>query len=277
MADGHSPSADWLWSAMGHRADSGRGGRPGLWRSYQWIANRPVSKPEAPPAQARSARSEAYSQRLGRPLLGGRGIPMRAESARTTARTGHAALSKRIEAVQRWLCAIYRLELPLEASRFLMDAECARALLPRGGPRSGVLLCEEGEELWLGLYLDPRDHQDTGTLVEETSHLLCLAWHALQERRVSKLCLELQAEVDRYALARATGGDPLDHFERFRWLPNADPAARERYRTSHRAAYRYCRGLSRRFPRRADMPGLLAELRAFYRVGTHRKLHVALD
>ncbi|MGE4651322.1 MAG: hypothetical protein AAEJ53_10585 [Myxococcota bacterium] len=179
--------------------------------------------------------------------------------------------------MQSWLCAIYRLDLPLEASRFLMDVECTRALVPRGGPRSGVLVCEEGEELWLGLYLDPRDHRDTGTLVEETSHLLCLAWHALQERRVSKLCLELQAEVDRYALARATGGNPLEHFEHFRWLPNADPAARERYRTSHHAAYRYCRRLSRRFPRRADMPGLLAELRAFYRVGTHHKLRAAMD
>lgn len=189
---------------------------------------------------------------------------------------GRNALSRRVEAVQRWLCAIYRLEVPLEASRFLMDADQAHAILPPWGPRSGVLVCEEHGDLWLGLYVDARDQADLGTLVEETSHLLCLAWHALQERRISRLCLELQAEIDRYALARLTGRSPLDHFERFHFLPSADRATRERYRTAHRAAYRYCRRLSRRFPRRADTPGLLAELRAFYRLGPHRKLRVAL-
>ena len=130
--------------------------------------------------------------------------------------------------------------------------------------------------MWLGVYLDARDETDVGTLVEETSHLLCLAWHALQERLISRLCLELQADVDRYALARLTGGVALEHFERVRFLPSTDSAFRERYRTSHRAAYRYCRGLSRRFPERADTPGLLDELRAFYRMGPHRKLRAAL-
>ena len=187
-----------------------------------------------------------------------------------------AGLLRRIESVQRWLCAINRLDLPLQASRFLMDAEAARSLLPSRGPRSGVLVCEDAGELWLGLYLDTRDQSDLGTLVEETSHLLCLAWHALQGRHISRLSLELQAEVDRYALARLTGRDPLDHLERFRWLPNADPAVRDRYRAAHGAAYRYCRRLSRRFPGRSDIPDLLAELRAFYRVGTYRKIGLAM-
>lgn len=201
--------------------------------------------------------------------------PMRSAGEGPAATRGRIALAGRIEAVQRWLCAIYRLEVPLHASRFLMDAESARALLPPWGPRSGILVYEERGELWLGLYLDARDQADLSTLVEETSHLLCVAWHALQERRISRFCLELQAEVDHYALARLTGRAPLDHFERFRFLPTGDPDARERYRAAHGAAYRYCRQLSQRFPRHADIPGLLAELRAFYRVSTHGKLRIA--
>ena len=203
-------------------------------------------------------------------------VPMHHSNPERVPAGAREALSRRIEAVQRWLCAIYRLDIPLQASRFLVDAERARALLPQESPRSGVLVCEEGGDLWLGLYLDAHDQADPGTVVEETSHLLCVAWNALQERRISRLCLELQADVDRYVLARLTGGPPMAHFEGVRFLPSQEVGSRERYRTSHRAAYRYCRRLSRRFPQRADTPGLLAELRDFYRMGPQRKLRVAL-
>jgi hypothetical protein len=181
-------------------------------------------------------------------------------------------LARRVAAAWRSLVAIYRLEVELRAADFLVPPERARALLPPGSPRSGLLVLEEAGELHVGLYLDPRDGEDPDAIVEETSHLLCLAWHAERGRRVSRLHLELQAEVDRYAVARVAGGDPLHHFAGFRWAAWMGAAERERYETAHRVAQRYCRRLEASFPLRADTPALLRELRRFYRAGAEQKL-----
>jgi len=185
-------------------------------------------------------------------------------------------LGRRIAWVQRWLTAIYRLELPLRAERFLMHPAAARRILPPGSPRSGLAVVEAEDGLWLGLYLDPRDQRDPDTLVEETSHWVCVAWHAAHGRQVSQLVLELQSEIDRYVISRLSGGDGFRHFRNFRWLPGMDRAARSRYETAHRTALRYCRWLARRFPTRSDVPRLLCELREFYRSGSEAKLRAGL-
>jgi hypothetical protein len=188
-----------------------------------------------------------------------------------------SGLSRRIAQVQRWLMAIYRLDLPLRAECFLLTGETAQRLLPAGSPRSGVAVVEEGEDLWLGIYLDPRDRPDVDTVVEETSHWVCLVWHAAQGRPVSRLQLELQGEVDRYAVARLRGRDGLRHFRDFRWVRGLDGASRDRYETAHRTAYRYCRSLAQRYPERADVPGLLTELRGFYRASAQARLRIGFS
>jgi hypothetical protein len=172
--------------------------------------------------------------------------------------------------------AIYRLDLPLRAERFLLTCDAARRLLPPASPRSGLAVVEEDGDLWLGIYLDPRDHRDVDTLVEETSHWVCLTWHAAHERPVSRLQLELQGEVDRYAVARLSGRDGLRHFRGFRWAGGVDAATRDRYETAHRTAHRYCRSLARRYPQRSDVPGLLAELRGFYRATAQARLRLGV-
>jgi hypothetical protein len=171
-----------------------------------------------------------------------------------------------------WLTRIYRLELDLEAAHFVISPEAAREWLPDPAPRSGVVVLDAGDEVQLGLYVDPRDAADPDTVIEETSHFLCLAWHAAHDRRVSRLMLELQSEVDRYVVARLQGRDGFRHFEHFTWAAHLDAASRDLYATAHRAALRYCRALARRFPVRADTPALLAELRRFYRSDPDRKL-----
>jgi hypothetical protein len=185
------------------------------------------------------------------------------------------SLGGRIAAVQRRISEIYRLELALRAECFLVSAEAARAHLNAGSPRTGLLALEEGGTLWLGVYFDPQDADDPIAILEETSHWLALVWHATQRHCVSPLLLELQAEVDRYAIARTDGVDPLEHFRRIRWLPELPAEERGRYRAAHAIAFRYCRGLERRFPRRADLPQLLGELRHFYRRGPQQKLEAA--
>ena len=113
---------------------------------------------------------------------------------------------------------------------------------------------------------------DSATLIEETSHWVCLAWHAACGRPVSRLLLELQSEVDRYAVAWLCGQDGFQHFRQFSWADGMDASTRQRYETAHRTALRYCRSLARRFPTRSHVPGLLAELRAFYRASREDKL-----
>jgi hypothetical protein len=186
-----------------------------------------------------------------------------------------SGLIRAVAAAGRWLTGIYRLDLGLRAEQFVVSPEDARSLLPHGAPRSGVLVLDEGPELCLGLYVDPRDQGDPDAVVEETSHLLCLAWHAAHGRRVSRLTLELQGEVDRYAVARLQGRDGFGHFEGFVWADWMDPGIRRLYATAHRAALRYCRLLTRRFPRRRDTPALLSELRCFYRASPEQKLRAA--
>lgn len=184
------------------------------------------------------------------------------------------SLRARVAAAQAWLSRIYRLDFGFRAEQYVVSPERARQLLP-AAPRTGVLALERGCEMQLGLYVDPRDLLDPGTVIEETSHLLCLAWHAAHDRSVSRLILELQGEVDRYAVARLQGRDGFRHFEHFRWVEGLDVGAHGAYRTAHRTALRYCRGLARRFPRRSDTPELLAELRRFYRSSSEAKLRAA--
>jgi len=201
----------------------------------------------------------------------------RGRTGRAAPRRGRAALSRRLSRTARFLDRAYGLGLELEPAEFLLPAGVARRWLGPHGPRSGVVSRELGGELLVGIYVDPRDADDAGTLVEETSHWLCLVWHARRELPVPPVVLELQAEVDRFLHARCFGGDPLAHFERFRWAPwLATPGApRERYEDAHRAARRYCRHLLRRFPRPRDLPALLGELRDFYRSSPQEKWRAA--
>lgn len=181
-------------------------------------------------------------------------------------------LQRAVASAERWLKTIYRLDLGIRAAEFVVAPAEARRWLPEDAPRTGVVVVDSEADLQLGLYVDPRDAGDHDAVVEETSHWLCLAWHATHDRPVSRLTLELQGEVDRYIVARLQGRDGFGHFSDFVWTSGMDDATRDLYRTAHRAALRYCRALARRFPARADTPALLSELRRFYRAAPEQKL-----
>ena len=187
-------------------------------------------------------------------------------------------LAESVGEVAGWLAEVYALDLEIEPERFVLSLppERARDWLPPGC-RSGLVVIEGSDEMQVGIHLDPEDHADTGTLVEETSHLVCLAWHAARDLPVSLLVLELQAEVDRFVFARLASASlgALAHFENFRLADGLEPASRQRYELAHERAHRYCQSLERRFPCRADTPALLSELRRFYRASPAAKLRPA--
>jgi hypothetical protein len=193
----------------------------------------------------------------------------------TVSTAGDESLRSAVAQAQLWLTAIYRLDLDLRAEQFVIDPQTAMMLLPPDSPRSGVLVLEEPTEVSLGLYVDAEDADDPWTVLEETSHLLYLAWLADRDWSVSRLVLELQGEVDRYAVTRLRGQNGLEHFEDVKWAGWLTPATRDFYVTAHRCALRYCQGLERRHPERCDTPALLSELRAFYRSTPSQKLHAA--
>ena len=113
-----------------------------------------------------------------------------------------ASLYRAIVEAQRWITSIYRLDLDLRAEQFVVDPGTALRLLPPDSPRSGLVVVEEPAEISVGIYIDAADVDDPWTVIEETSHLLYLAWLADRDWSVSRLVLEFQSEVDRYAVAR---------------------------------------------------------------------------
>ncbi len=188
---------------------------------------------------------------------------------------GGSALQRAVAIAQDSITRIYRLELDFRAENFVVAAETARAILPTDSPRSGVVILEgiDADAIEIGLYVDPEDADDPNTVIEETSHLVYLGWLAHRDLSVSRLVLELQGEVDRYAVAKVTGRDGMNHFEHFAWADWMDADTKQLYREAHRRAHGYCRALERRFPHRRDTPGLLAELRRYYRASPDQKLH----
>ena len=93
------------------------------------------------------------------------------------------AVGEAVSEAQSSLDAIYRLDLGLRAEQFLVSPERARSLLEDSSPRSGLVVIDEGDVVSLGLYLDPLDCGDAETIVEETSHFLCVAWHRAMATR----------------------------------------------------------------------------------------------
>ena len=91
--------------------------------------------------------------------------------------------------------------------------------------------------------------------VEGVSHSLCLVWHAIAERPLSQLALELQAEVDKFIVGRAQitrqhglrAAAPLHHwlFARSRLRPLLSGESRRRYAVAGRLAADYCQRLHR--------------------------------
>lgn len=194
--------------------------------------------------------------------------------------------------VQARLASCYELALPLDVDAVLTsDPALPRALLPAGSrqPREQLLVREEDGAVELALYLhddvlrtlrrhDPRERlgaanlPELALLAEGVSHFVCLSWNGHNDRRVSALELELQAEIDVFLLAAELAGPGRGEmvvralFDRARFSPDLDAEERSRYRTAHRLAARYCLDLLRRHGDRLQQPEVRRRLRRFYRL-----------
>jgi hypothetical protein len=202
-----------------------------------------------------------------------------------------------LDELQHMLHQTYDLDGAHRVTDFLtMNPALVEALgiLPgSAGAREQLLVsqCEE-DTVDLAVYIapevlerlrasDPLEDLHDGNLddfwvaLEGVSHFVYLAWNASQDKSVTRLELELQAEVDKFVLTallvaaeQGRAPDALHHglFRRCRLDPSLDEATRARYQAATRYAESYCARLLQRFRRQRDLGALMPELRRFYRM-----------
>lgn len=188
------------------------------------------------------------------------------------------------------------------ADYLITDAKMARRLHADPNAREvseKLLVSENDTHLDVSLYLDSkvlkrlraadpfvnlhhRNLSDFCLVVEGISHFLCVAWNARHNKSVTLLELEMQAEVDKFLTALHVldiqgNDDVFDEvhrhlFEYARFDDKLDAENRARYRQASRYAGKYCKTL-RRFIYKVRRPGILAELRRFYRLPQSAKIH----
>jgi hypothetical protein len=206
-----------------------------------------------------------------------------------------------IATLQQHLSDIYQVDSDYDVRDFLItDQRLARAIagdamLPTSSET--LIMCESDDDLSLSLFLDNEllerleaanplgglradQLDDLWKVIEGLSHFNCMIWKASQDRAVSLLELELQAEIDKFVgtLQLALGQRDTDLTNKLHgWLfddvsfnDELDDEQVDRYRAANEYAARFCRNLRQRLvsnDRRA-----LTELRQFYRLQLNEKI-----
>jgi len=184
---------------------------------------------------------------------------------------------RELRRIQSELERFYGLERAPNVTRFVRDGD--------QGSREVVLLRESAGELQIALVLPPESNQIPAggalsdvwlQVAEGVSHFVYLVERARISLPVTKLELELQAEVDKYVLSLGfSANDDRGLLERLfdspRFLDPENSEAGERYRLAHHLAARF---VSRAVV--ANDRGRARErLRAFYRAGQADKIRIA--
>lgn len=203
-----------------------------------------------------------------------------------------------LRALQGGLETMYRVDSALDIRDFLVEDERRDQLAPERRPKEQLLLRQEGDDLEIGLYVDertlvhltnhdPRHRLDDRNLpdfllaVEGVSHFVYLSYRARQERPISAVELELQAEIDKYLVVllvawKQDGTPPVGLrerlFEHIQFHGDLSEEERERYWLANQAADRYAESLEERYVQPRSLESLLAEVRGFYRKGLVEKL-----
>jgi len=207
-----------------------------------------------------------------------------------------------LERLEALLIGIYDLDIGCRVEDFLVTDRQALPGECRGLPADEQLFVSAvDDELCMSLYLDPAllerleandpseglngdNVADCWTALEGISHFLCVAHNAGHDRPVSRLALELQAEIDKYVASfallrkRHPRRFPAElHsllFRRTRIDPALAAGHEPLYRRASRQAACFCARLEprlRSFCRRDD-GSWLRELRRFYRLSDFGKL-----
>jgi hypothetical protein len=208
--------------------------------------------------------------------------------------------------VQQQFQSIYQLPQDLSIEDYLINQETLDTmreeqcdLLSTAHHRGFMLLLTEGDELQVGIYLhnqlinNLRRHNplqglheknigDFCIMIEEVSHFLYTTWKARHDIKMTRLEIELQAEVDKFVLCSlycaqhpdSTYSLPLMEllFEGYHFEKNLSEESRQRYHTASRLARHYCHFLDRNYIKDNHLPQMIKEIRQFYRFSQTDKI-----
>lgn len=201
--------------------------------------------------------------------------------------------------IQKKLEELYDIEIPGRVDEFLIGPDSARNFYDRnhtGKIPPELLLVREGKGrcFEVGLYVDPKilwnlspSLSDLCVLIEGVSHFNYLLWKGVHGIPVTRLELELQAEIDKFLLlslheaAKAPDGTATDLldllFDRFSLRQRLSSEERERYLTASSLASRFCYGLWKKyFSRRDGWRWITREVRHFYGLSQGDKISCIL-
>jgi hypothetical protein len=199
--------------------------------------------------------------------------------------------------LQRALGEIYRIELTASVQDFRINGEILEAVLGAGAMgvhRETLVVLDQGEHADVALYIadevvdrartfvaglaGPLEHLDEFCVATEgVSHFVYLLFCGeQQDRPVSQIELELQAEIDKFVVLRAlsplAGHHLLERlYDRFHLAERLSAEERERYRVANQHGRRYARWLDREFTRGRGAAAL-ADARRLYRKPLSAKL-----
>jgi hypothetical protein len=211
--------------------------------------------------------------------------------------------------LQQFLENFYRLDIETDIYDFLVtDRFCLDELVVDGTPHSEEMLLiraadesneSEDNSVDVSLYLDSRmldrlantnpglnlqesNLNDFCTVLEGVSHFVYLVWNAVQNRQITQLELEVQAEIDKYISARMLLESQANNkladkvlpalFESVAYRQDLPPDRLHRYQQANQFAARYCYNLQQRFPASQVSSSMVDELRDVYRMPQRDKL-----
>ncbi len=193
---------------------------------------------------------------------------------------------------------VYRLDAPLDVGDFrIARSELAEILELRPEARESLVVHQSEEATHLALFICDEVMVRAGTFLRSIANsgqelnlnldAMCVATEGVshfvyftfcgerQDRAVSQVELELQAEIDKYLVLRTVcgiGGEALIEalFDRFELDSGLSLEEQERYQLANRLARRYARWLDRRLHEEA--PRALNDARDLYRKPLAAKL-----
>ncbi len=204
-----------------------------------------------------------------------------------------------LAALQKHLADIYQVDCGERISDYLVTdrtlANCIADQPLDTGVEETVLVSEDNDGLGLSVFLDQelltrlekqnpldglraRRLGDLSMVLEGISHFNYLVWSAQQDRSVTLLELELQAEIDKFVATTLLALDQQDYeflrrlhhwlFGEVRFHASLSDDQRQRYEIANDYAGRFCH---RVFARIGDASGF-EELRHFYRLTQAEKI-----
>lgn len=198
-----------------------------------------------------------------------------------------------LDALQKHLADIYHADCGYLVSDFLVTdrrvASCFSEQPLESGVEETVLVAQDKQGIALSVFLDQdllarladerpmqqldvRQLRDLAVVIEGVSHFNYLAWSAAQDKSVTLLELELQAEIDKFVATLLLALDQDDFefarglhrwlFDDVRYQPSLDRHQQQRYETANDYAGRFCHRLLDRIGNQSYQ----RELRTFYRL-----------